>query len=80
MNQLFERVKQGVVALAVGAIFTLIPFYFETSAMSSQGLQKNIEQDKALETLSNTLHNLQLQSAIGDQTDKFQTGKNRIKN
>lgn len=66
MNTIIDKVKQSVVALAVGAVFTLIPFYFETSAMTIQNEQTNKEQGTAIEQISNDLHKVELQSAVGD--------------
>lgn len=66
MNQIIDKVKQAIVAVTVGAVFTMIPFYFETSAMTTQNQQTNVTQGQDIEQLSNALHKVELQSAVGD--------------
>lgn len=65
MNQtLLEKVKQGVIVIVLGAVFAIIPFYFQTGAMTIQNEQTNSEQTKQIEQTQERLRQLEVQKAV----------------
>lgn len=67
MNQkVMENLKQGIVILALGAIASMIPFYFQTSAMTNENHQMNLEQSKIIEQTQIQIQKLEVKNAIDD--------------
>ncbi len=67
MNQkIMENIKQGLIILAMGAIASVIPFYFQTNAQTQENSRVNTEQSIQIEKTQNQLHNLEVQGAIDD--------------
>lgn len=63
---LWDNVKQGVLVILISAIFSVVPFYFQTSAMTEQNHQTNITQQLEINETLTKIQNLELQSAVDD--------------
>lgn len=67
MNKnLWDNVKQSVLLILVGAVFSVVPFYFQTSAMTEQNHQTNIVQQQEINETISKIQNLELQGAVDD--------------
>lgn len=65
-ENLWDNVKQGVALILVGAVFSVVPFYFQTSAMTDQNHQTNIAQQQEINEALTQIQNLELQGAVDD--------------
>lgn len=65
-NKLWDKVKQSVVLILIGAVFSVVPFYFQTSAMTEQNLQTNVTQQEEINQTLIRIQNLELQGAVDD--------------
>ena len=63
---LWDNVKQGVLLILIGAVFSVVPFYFQTSAMTEQNHQTNITQQQEINETLSKIQNLELQGAVED--------------
>ncbi len=63
---LWENVKQSVLLILIGAIFSVVPFYFQTSAMTEQNHQTNITQQQEIDQTLSKIQDLELKGAIDD--------------
>ncbi|MNU67068.1 hypothetical protein D3C71_563990 [compost metagenome] len=63
---LWDNVKQGVLLILIGAVFSVVPFYFQTSAMTEQNHQTNIVQQEEINETLSKIQNLELQGAVDD--------------
>ena len=63
---LWDNVKQGVLLILIGAVFSVVPFYFQTSAMTEQNHQTNITQQQEMNETLSKIQNLELQGAVDD--------------
>lgn len=63
---LWDNVKQGVLLILIGAVFSVVPFYFQTSAMTEQNHQTNITQQQEINETLSKIQNLELQGAVDD--------------
>ena len=63
---LWDNVKQGVFLILIGAVFSVVPFYFQTSAMTEQNHQTNITQQQEINETLSKIQNLELQGAVDD--------------
>ncbi|TSJ41259.1 hypothetical protein [Fluviicola chungangensis] len=63
---LWENVKQGVLLILIGAIFSVVPFYFQTSAMTEQNHQTNITQQQEIDQTLSKIRDLELKGAVDD--------------
>jgi hypothetical protein len=64
--KLWDRVKQSVVLILMGAVFSVVPFYFQTSAMTEQNRQTNVTQQEEINQTLIRIQNLELQGAVDD--------------
>lgn len=64
--KLMDQIKQGIVVIVIGAIISLVPFYYQTSAMTTEFKQTNTEQSSLIEQTRVTLHQLEVKGAIDD--------------
>ncbi len=65
-ENLWDNVKQSVMLILIGAVFSVVPFYFQTSAMTEQNHQTNIVQQQEISTTLTRIQNLELQGAVDD--------------
>lgn len=65
-SKLWDRVKQSVVLILIGAVFSVVPFYFQTSAMTEQNRQTNVTQQEEINQTLIRIQNLELQGAVDD--------------
>ena len=63
---LWDNVKQGVLLILIGAVFSVVPFYFQTSAMTEKNHQTNITQQQEINETLSKIQNLELQGAVDD--------------
>ena len=63
---LWENVKQGVLLILIGAIFSVVPFYFQTSAMTEQNHQTNITQQQEIDQSLSKIRDRELKGAVDD--------------
>lgn len=63
---LWENVKQSVLLILIGAIFSVVPFYFRTSAMTEQNHQTNISQQQEIDQTLSKIRDLELKGAVDD--------------
>ncbi len=73
-QQTIDKIKQAVITILLGAIASLIPFYFQTSAMTTANEKINTEQSSFIEQTRIRVHEMEIKSAIDD------TEINQIKN
>lgn len=66
MRTFFENIKQSLLLLALGALASLIPFYFQTSAQTQATQQVNTEQTRAIQNTGERLHVLEIKGAVDD--------------
>lgn len=65
MNKnLWDNVKQSVMLIIIGAVFSVVPFYFQTSAMTEQNHQTNIAQQQEINETLLKIQDLELQGAV----------------
>jgi sensor domain CHASE-containing protein len=65
MNKnLWDNVKQSVLLILIGAVFSVVPFYFQTSAMTEQNHQTNIVQQQEINETFSKIQDLELQGAV----------------
>ena len=65
-KKLWDKVKQGVVLILIGAVFSVVPFYFQTIAMTEQNRQVNASQQQEINQTLTRIQNLELQGAVDD--------------
>ncbi|ASS50141.1 MAG: hypothetical protein A3D31_11275 [Candidatus Fluviicola riflensis] len=65
-KNLIDKVKQGVLVILLGAVFSIVPFYFQTSAMTQQTIQTNSEQSEKITETHNRLQKLEVKGAVDD--------------
>ena len=65
-KKLWDKVKQGVVLILIGAVFSVVPFYFQTIAMTEQNRQINATQQQEINQTLTRIQNLELQGAVDD--------------
>lgn len=63
-----QKLKDTLVVIALGAVVAVVPFYFETRAMTSEAERINREQTLLLEQTRAELHALEVKGAI-DKTE-----------
>lgn len=63
-KNLWISIKQSVMLILIGAVFSVVPFYFQTSAMTEENHQTNIVQQQELNETLKKVQNLELQGAI----------------
>lgn len=66
METLWEKFKHGLLLIALGAITSMVPFYFKTSAMTDSAIQTNTLQTDAIETTKSRVHELEVKGAVDD--------------
>lgn len=66
MENLWEKFKQGLLLIALGAITSMVPFYFKTSAQTESAIQTNTLQTDAIETTKSRVHELEVKGAVDD--------------
>lgn len=65
MNSSFwDNVKHGVFLILLGAVLSVVPFYFQTTAMTEQNHQTNISQEQEIEATLSRIQTLELQGAV----------------
>ena len=79
VKETLERVKHSLIVIVLGAVLSIIPFYFQTRAMTEYNKVKNSEQSEQLETYQQRLLTLEVKGAV-DKTEIEQIKKslNRI--
>jgi hypothetical protein len=65
-TKLWDKVKQGVLLVLIGAVFSVVPFYFQTTAMTEQNHQTNVSQQTEIDNTLTRIQNLELQGAVDD--------------
>ena len=63
-SKLWENVKQGVLLILTGAVFSVVPFYFQTTAMTAQSEHTNVQQQEQINQTFAQIQNLELKSAV----------------
>lgn len=67
MNTNFwDNVKHSLFIILVGTVLSVVPFYFQTNAMTEQNHQTNISQQKEIDVTLSRIQNLELQGAVDD--------------
>lgn len=59
-----NSIRQTVVGIILGGLVAVVPFYFETKAMTEENHQINLSQDKDVISLKQQANNLELQVAL----------------
>jgi outer membrane protein TolC len=65
-TKLWDNVKQGVLLILIGAVFSVVPFYFQTTAMTQQNEQTNQDQQQQINQTLSRVQNLELKGAVDD--------------
>lgn len=60
----FYNIRKTVVGVILGAFVAVVPFYFETKAMTEENRQINLSQDKDVTFLKESATELELQIAL----------------
>lgn len=63
-TKLWDKAKQGVMLILIGAVFSVVPFYFQTTAMTELNRQTNVAQQAEISQTLNRIQNLELQGAV----------------
>lgn len=67
MNEnLWDKAKQTVLVILLGAVFSVVPFYFQTLAMTEQNERTNLEQSTQISETLNRIQKLELKGAVDD--------------
>lgn len=78
-TRIVEQIKQGVIVLTVGAVASMIPFYFKTNAMTEQNSRITKEQGVLIEKTINDLQALEVKGAVdGTEIKQIKTSLERI--
>jgi hypothetical protein len=74
-----DRVKQGVVMILIAAVFSVVPFYFQTSAATVQLQQTNSTQDTEIGETKTRIQQLELRGAVNEtETKQIKESLDRI--
>lgn len=74
-----DKIKQGVIALGFGVVLSVVPFYFQTKAMTEEHQKKLTEQSDLLLIQNSRLNNLEIQGAVDDaEIKQIKESLNRI--
>lgn len=65
-QQVWSKVKQVLLASLLGASLSLIPFYYQTNAMTQKANEVNVEQGKEIHQALSQLHQLEVKGAVDD--------------
>jgi hypothetical protein len=65
-DNLWDRAKQAVLVILLGAVFSVVPFYFQTLAMTEKSEQTNLEQSAQISETLNRIQKLELKGAVDD--------------
>ncbi|WP_300663031.1 hypothetical protein [Fluviicola sp.] len=65
-GKLWDHVRQGVLLILTGAVFSVVPFYFQTTAMTEQNRQANISQQQEIDQTLTRIQSLELKGAVDD--------------
>ena len=65
-SKLWDKVRQSVLLILIGAVFSVVPFYFNTTAMTEQNRQTNVTQQQEIDETLTRIQNLELQGAVDD--------------
>lgn len=65
-GKLWDHVKQGVLLILTGAVFSVVPFYFQTSAMTEQNHQTNISQQQEIDQTLTRIQSIELKEAVSE--------------
>lgn len=65
-GKLWDNVRQSVLLILIGAVFSVVPFYFRTTAMTEQNHQANISQQTEIDQTLTRIQNLELKGAVDD--------------
>ena len=65
-SKLWDKVRQSVLLVLIGAVFSVVPFYFNTTAMTEQNRQTNVTQQQEIDQTLSRIQNLELQGAVDD--------------
>lgn len=65
-GKLWDHVKQGVLLILTGAVFSVVPFYFQTTARTEQNHQTNISQQQEIDQTLIRIQSLELKGAVDD--------------
>lgn len=63
-SKLWDHVKQGALLILTGAVFSVVPFYFQITAKTEQNEQTNIGQQYTINQTETRVQNLELQGAV----------------
>lgn len=67
MNEnLWDKAKQAVLVILLGALFSVVPFYFQTLAMTEKSELKNLEQSTQISETLDRIQKLELKGAVDD--------------
>lgn len=62
----FDYFKQALIGLIVGAMVSVVPFYFHTNAMTDQNTQTGKVHTEQLNEVENRLKQLEVKGAVDD--------------
>jgi Tfp pilus assembly protein PilO len=67
MNEkLWDKAKQAVLVILLGALFSVVPFYFQTLAMTEKSELTNLEQSTQISETLDRIQKLELKDAVND--------------
>ena len=67
MNEtIWDKAKQTVLAILIGAVFSVVPFYFQTLAMTEESERTNLEQSTQISETLTRIQKLELKGAVDD--------------
>lgn len=65
MKALKGKIKEAIIVILLGGLVSVIPFYFETKAMTEDNHRLNIRQDEAINELMDETEQIKLDQALG---------------
>lgn len=65
MKALKTKIKEAIIVILLGGLVSVVPFYFETKAMTEDNHKLNIQQDEAIGELMDEAEQIKLDQALG---------------
>lgn len=62
--KIWDKAKQGILLILLGAVFSVVPFYYNTNAMTEQSQKVNIQQQTEIKETQTRVEKLELDGAV----------------
>ncbi len=65
MKTLKDKIKETIIVILLGGLVSVIPFYFETKAITEDNQRLNIRQDEAINELVDETEQIKIDQVLG---------------